>query len=636
MKKKIKDLKKITAVTLSFTMLLTMNGCSNNKKSEDTTNEVITQSTTEVKTTQKESETEAKKDSNYKYEEYASLSAEEIVEKLSLEQKASQMVMADCKKTEASEVESKDYGAILSVPNEIYTKDDWVKSVDEFQQAAIESEAGIPIIYGNDQIHGVYQVDNGTIFPHQIGIGATHDKDLAYRIGQATAKESLLCHNIWSYSPIVAQSEDPRWGRTYETYGTDIKNITDLATSYTKGMNEVGMITCAKHYLGDGNVELGSGEGDRLIDRGDAKISDDKIKELLSVYQAEIDAGVQTIMVSHSALNGVKMHENKEYIMKLKDEMGFKGFISGDWDSVHNTSASTYYEQVVNAVNAGIDMFMEVDVDNQEVCRGHIIDGVNKGDISEERINDAATRIIRVKLEAGVFADPLFANQKLDITDVGCDEHRALAREAVSKSQVLIKNEKNILPLKKGTKVFVMGPAADNDRVQCGGWTLQWMGPPEDQVTGLTTIKEGLEEVASECGIEVLTSSTEVDKADVILLCLGEEPYAEWNGDTADLKLCGELGCANNQTAINDAKSYGKPIVTCIVAGRNVLLGEDYKDWDGIVMSYLPGSEGAGVADVLCGKTEFTGTLPAPWYSSVDQIGTDKCWLKEGFGLKTK
>lgn len=629
MKKKTLDGRKAIAVSLSITMLLTMSGCSS-KKNNDTTKQVTT-SNTESKT---EKETEDSSNKEYKYKEYAKMTADEILAKLTLEQKASQMVMADCKLTDKEKTKEIDYGSILSIPEMIYSKDRWVEIVDGLQNAALESEAGIPLIYGNDQIHGVYSVDNGVLYPHNIGMGATHDKDLVYRVAKATAQESLLCHNIWTYSPIVAQSADPRWGRTYESYGSNIDNVKELSASFTKGIVESGMIACAKHFLGDGNVKFGTGEGDRLIDRGDAQISDEKIEELLGVYQNAIDAGVKTIMVSHSALNGVKMHENKKYIMKLKDEMGFEGFVCGDWDSVYNTSAETYYEKVVNAVNSGIDMLMEVDA-TEEVL-GYIIEAVEKGDVSEERINDAVRRILKVKLDAGVFDDPLFENLKLDIDDVGCDEYRALAREAVNKSQVLIKNEGDILPLKKGTKVYVMGPSANNAQLQCGGWSLQWNKSPGIEINGLTTIKAGMKEVGTECGIEVITDAEDADKADVILLCVGEEAYAEWNGDTPDLELNGKLGVAGNDEAIEEAKSYGKPIVTCIVAGRQVILGDDYNDWDAVVMSYLPGTEGEGVADVICGKAPFTGTLPSPWYSSVDQIGTSKCWLKEGYGITTK
>lgn len=568
------------------------------------------------------------------YKKYEGLTADQIVEKMTLEQKVSQMVLPELKEVDSEKLKQNCYGGVLSKTRPL-TSAQWRQTVDDLQKGAISSECGIPIIYGQDDVHGVYACLNAVIFPHNIGLAAANDKDLMYKMGQITADEAKLCHMLWNYSPVIAQSVDPRWGRTYECLGSDLGTITELSTAYSKGLLDGGMIVCAKHFFGDGNVGYGTGEQGNvkmLIDRGDAKLTDAQIDELLKVFKTQIDAGVQTIMISHSAVNGVKMHENKKYIEKLKNEMGFKGFIVSDWNSVQNTSPSTYEEQIITSVNAGIDMFMEVDTFEQ--VKNIIVSSVNIGKISQERIDDAVKRIVKVKLDAGVFKDPLFENTKTKQSETGSEEYRKVAQQLVEKSLVLVKNENKVLPFKKGTSVYITGPAADNAQAQCGGWTLDWNSSPEKDIDGVTTIVAGFKQIAEKNGIKVITDKNEASKADVVLLCVGEQSYAEWNGDTEDLALCGKLGLEGNAEAINEAKSLGKPTVACIVAGRNVIIDEqNRKNWDSIVMCYLPGSEGQGVANVLCGNSNFSGKLPSPWYSDLKQIGTDECWLKRGFGL---
>ena len=568
------------------------------------------------------------------YQQYASMSPEEIVAGMTLEQKTAQMVQPAVYNVSAKTMKENDYGSILSTTDCIDAAK-WRKTVDDLQNAAIRSEAGIPYIYGQDDVHGVNYCRNAVYFPHNIGQGAANDEELAYQVGLITADEAKLCHMLWNFSPCVAQSVDPRWGRTYESYGSDLETITKLSTAYTKGLIDGGLVACTKHFFADGNVVYGTGEQSdvgRLIDRGDAQLSDAEIEELLKVYQAQIDAGVQTIMISHSSLNGVKMHENKEYIMKLKDEMGFEGFIVSDWDAVGNTSASSYKEQIITSVNAGIDMLMETE--HFEEARDIIIDAVESGDISQERVDDAVTRIIKVKKNAGLFDDPLLENIKTEQQETGSPEYRAVAEQLVEKSLVLLKNNKEVLPFKEGTKIYITGPASDNGQAQCGGWTMSWNGAPTEDIPGVTTILEAFEEYADDYGIEVIIDDKKAADADAVLLCVGEQAYAEWNGDTEDLALCGSLGLEGNADAIKEAKNLGKPTVTCIVAGRNVILDEkDYDGWDSVVMCYLPGSEGKGISDVLCGCADFTGKLPSDWYGSLDQIGTDKCFLGRGYGL---
>ena len=566
---------------------------------------------------------------------YAGMTAEEILAELTLEEKASQMVLPACYNIDTAEMKRFCYGSVLSQGAHFDAKQ-WRQYILSLQAAALGSDAGIPFIYGQDDVHGVNYCRNTVIFPHNIGLGAADDEELMYTIGKITGDEAKLCYMLWNYAPCLAQSGDPRWGRTYESYGADTDRITRLGTAYTKGLLESGIVVCPKHFFGDGNTVFGSSGMDisgvpAFLDRGNAELTEEQIAELLAVYQAQVDAGVQTIMISFSSLNGVKMHENKQYIDKLKNEMGFKGYIVSDWEAVSLTSPADYFDQVVAAVNAGVDMLMEAD--HFREARAAIVSAAQAGLIPEERINDAVRRILQVKIDAGILDDPYFENLETEQDETGSEAYRAVAEKAVEESLVLLKNENGILPLKSGTAVYITGPAADNDPAQCGGWTVDWNGSMEKNIEGVTSILEGFKQKADEYGIRVITEESEADQADVILLVVGEQAYAEWNGDAENIDLCGTLGLEGNKAAISKAAGYGKPVVTCIVAGRNVWISDYADDWDAAVMCYLPGSEGQGVANVLCGAAPFTGKLPSPWYASADQIGTDQAWLPMGYGL---
>ena len=492
---------------LAVLLTLSMTACTNNTVTPGVSNE----------------STATEQAPEYKYMVYAQMSPEEIVSSLTLEQKAAQMVQPAIYCVDEKTMEQNCYGSILSKYNSVpYTQ--WRRIVDGFQKRAIKSDAGIPYIYGQDDVHGVNYCIDSVIFPHNIGIGAANDKELTYKMGLATADEARLCHMLWNFSPCVAQSVDPRWGRTYESYGSDLDIITELSVSYTQGLIDGGVIACAKHFFADGNVVFGTGENsdvNRLIDRGDATLSDDEIEKLLAVYKAQIDAGVQTIMISHSSVNGVKMHENAKYIRMIKNEMGFEGFIVSDWNSIQNTSPSTYEEQVITSVNAGIDMLMEID--RYESARQIIINAVKNGRISEERINDAVTRIIRVKKNAGIFDDPLCKNFTTVQKETGSKEYRQLAEELVEKSLVLLKNDGKVLPLKEGCKVYITGPAADDASAQCGGWTIDWNSAYSKDISGVKTILDGFRNRAKKYGITVITDKDKAKEADVVLLVVGEQ-----------------------------------------------------------------------------------------------------------------
>lgn len=618
---------------LSATILLILSLCACHGTDISTGAKIEKKGDTGTKTAA-ESDSNNKPISNDSVLKYDGMTAEEITATLSLEQKAYQMVIPGIYNITPSDMKEHDYGAVLShTAGMDVTQSGWKKLILKLQSAALESEGAIPFYYGTDAVHGVGYCRGAVVFPHNIGIGAANDKELTYKMGLAVADELKLTGMLWNYSPCVAVDKDPRWGRTKESYSSDYRIVDSLAESYTRGLLEGGITVCAKHYLGDGSVTFGTGEDNRLIDRGDARLSEDEIRNLLKVYQTQVDAGVQSIMISHSSLNGIKMHENKYYITDvLKGEMGFQGFVVSDWESIQHISVHNLKDQVITSINAGIDMLMQPE--NFDLCARYIMEGVQEGSITRDRIDDAVTRIIRAKLNAGLFKDPMQESIKTAEEKVGSDSYRKLAAELVEKSLVLVKNENHVLPLRKNLKIYVTGPASNHSGIYCGGWTGQWMGM--EDIKGGSTILDGLEELVDEYEYTIITDPDKAKEADVVLLCIGEATYAEWYGDTKDLSITGSLGLPGNEDAIKEAKELGLPTIACIVAGRNTIISDYIDQWDGVVMCYLPGTEAKAIANVLSGKVNFTGKLPMPWYSSVEEIGTSKCMFPLGYGLKLR
>lgn len=393
---------------ISIVLILGLCACYDKNHSNEENNNTTTESSTEVT-----NNTEVTKDEDSVITDavlrpdYTGMTAEEITASLTLEQKAYQMVSPGIYNIKASDMKEHCYGAVLSQsPGMDISQEGWKKLITELQTAALESEVAIPFYYGTDAVHGVGFCRGAVIFPHNIGIGAANDKELTYQMGLAVADELKMTGMLWNYSPCVAVVKDPRWGRTKESYSSDYRIVDSLAESYTKGLVEGGITVCTKHFFGDGSVTFGTGEDDKLIDRGDAQLTEEEIRDLLQVYQTQIDAGVQSIMISHSSLNGIKMHEYKYYLTDvLKGEMGFQGFVVSDWESIYHISVKTLKEQVILAVNAGIDMLMQPE--DFDLCAKYIIEAVQEGSITRDRIDDAVTRIISVKLNAGLFEDPM-------------------------------------------------------------------------------------------------------------------------------------------------------------------------------------------------------------------------------------
>lgn len=572
--------------------------------------------------------------------DFVGKTAEEICDMLTLEEKADQMVQGAIYALSDDDMEENCYSSVLSTYSDVpaLSYEEWHDICIEYQNAALLSDTAIPFVYGQDSVHGVNYASGTVIFPQNINIGAANDVELTREMGVIVGSDLSYTGMRWNFAPCVAMSQDPRWGRTYESYSSGRERTTSLSVAFTEGLMSQGVIACAKHFFGDGYAAFGTGESsdgtERLIDRGNAIMTSREIQDNLSVYQALIDAGVQTIMISHTALNGVKMHENSQYISYLKNNMGFDGVVVSDWNSIENTSGETLYDQVVNCINAGIDMLMEDS--NYEECRDYIVDGVNNGDISIERVDDAVIRILNMKINAGLFDDPYSENLE-PAYEYNSDHGREVARTLAAESFVPIKLTDGTYRLTEGMKVFVTGPAADDTGVQCGGWSTIWNGITDEEYgtkvyPEATTILEGLEQAADEIGFEVITDESRIDECDLVILCVGEKPYAEWNGDAEDLSITGDLALEGNSEAIEFAEESGLPTLTLIVAGRNVIINDYLDEWESVVMLYLPGTEtGLAVADVLTGAVPFTGTLPMPYYSTENQITTEGYWLPVGY-----
>ncbi|MFW6238430.1 MAG: glycoside hydrolase family 3 N-terminal domain-containing protein [Halanaerobiales bacterium] len=533
--------------------------------------------------------------------------AEELLAKLTLDEKAGQMIQAERSFADAEDVKNFKLGSILSgggsSPGD--NVEDWQEMTADYQNAALGSEPGIPIIYGTDAVHGHNNVEGAVIFPHNIGLGAANDPELMRDIGRVTAMEMIETGVNWNFAPCVAVARDIRWGRTYESYSEDPDIVSRLAIPYIEGLQEYNIAATAKHYLGDGAAEWGTGEGTNSIDQGDARISEEELREIhLPPYEEAVEAGVKSVMISFSSWNGVKCHEH-DYLINdvLKDELGFEGFVISDYEGIQQIDAGDYYSQVVKAVNAGVDMLMEPR--SWDEARDILVEAVESGDIEESRINDAVKRILKIKYQIDLFEDPQGKSDLVE-NELGADEHRDVAREAVRKSQVLLKNTNELLPLDESAEIYVTGSNADNLGNQCGGWTISWQGSRGDITKG-TTIYEAIDSRAQ--------ITDDLNRADVGIAVVGETPYAEGEGDD------GELGLSNDDLEdINEIIEAGKPVVVILVSGRPLMISDHIDSWDAFVAAWLPGTEGDGVADVLFGDYDFAGELPFTWPESIDQV----------------
>jgi beta-glucosidase len=540
------------------------------------------------------------------------------LENLTLAEKAGQMIQAERTTnngiTGATAIQTTNYnlGSILNgggnVPP-VNTVSGWKTMANTYRQASLKSSSGIPIIYGIDAVHGHNNLKNATIFPHNIGLAAANNKELMRAIGEATAYEVSQTGMNMNFSPSIGLIKDKRWGRTYETFGENPEVVLELIGPYIEGLQRFGVIATAKHFIADGYTIYGTGM-DGGLDRGNVEMSEEELINIhLPLYQEAIDAGVKSIMISYSSLNGIRMHEHKTMITDvLKGDLGFQGFVISDYQATNDVTGATFKDKIITTVNAGIDMLMEP----HQFREAHqaILAGVNEGRITMTRIDDAVSRILTVKYEMGLFEEP--ENIPADLRNI---ENLNLARQAVRESLVLLKNN-NVLPFSKDQNLLVIGPGSNNIGIQSGGWTITWQGQSGDITEG-TTILEAFQEVSQG---QIYTSLNDLDKVDAVVLVLAEKPSAEWFGDSNDLALDGKTGYVENVQLLNQLRSSGKPVIAILVSGKPLLMTDYIDDLDGFVMAFLPGTEGLGITDVLYGDYNFTGRLPYTYPKLLSQV----------------
>jgi beta-glucosidase len=510
----------------------------------------------------------------------------------------------------------------------------WVDMVNGYQQEAMSNRLAIPILYGIDAVHGVGHLKGATVFPHNIGLGATRDPELVRLIGKATAEEMLALGIQWNFGPVVAVPQDIRWGRTYEGFGEETELVSELGAAYIDGLQSVpaeisaapgqtiGALATAKHFLGDGGTIWGSSTQNIMgtayeLDQGNMQASEETVRRLfLPPYEAAVDAGVLSVMVSFSSWNGTKMHAQRFWITTvLKNELGFQGFVVSDWDGISQIYPDDYYQSVVTAVNAGIDMAMLSSAPTNFISA--LQQAVKNEDVTPERIDDAVTRILRVKFLLGLFDHP-YADPAYQAT-IRSAEHLELAARAVRESLVLLKNDSNALPIDENTpEILVGGIGADDTGLQSGGWTLGWQGTNLDDVVG-STILDGIR-IRAGAGTKVLYRSAGLfddlpGTAPLGIAVVSEYSYAEGVGDRADLRLS-----QDDIDVIERMRSKVDTLVVIILSGRPLVIADEYPLADAWVAAWLPGSEGAAVADVLFGLYPFTGTTPYSWPRSNEQL----------------
>lgn len=568
---------------------------------------------------------------------------DDLLTQMTLLEKIGQMTQVEKNSIELGDISRLGIGSILSggggnpEPN---TPETWREMVTTFIDASLQSRLGIPLIYGSDAVHGHNNVYSATIFPHNIGLGATRDPDLVRRIAKATAKEMEATNVRWNFAPAVSNPRDIRWGRTYEGYSQDAGVITELGRAYVEGLVEMGALPSVKHYVADGGTTWGSSTrvsaenmallendptlalskvGDWMfnylqlgawkLDQGVSDIDEETLRrDHLPQYIAAIEAGALNVMASYSSWGGSRMHAQHYLLTEvLKGELGFEGFVVTDWEGIDQID-DDFYTSVVAAINAGIDMNMVPFKYHRFIAT--LVRAVECGDVPMARIDDAVRRILRVKMGLGMFEQP-YCDVPLSV--IGCDAHRAIAREAVQKSAVLLKNDDNLLPLPADTEHILVAGAAHDVGYQCGGWTVEWMGKP-GAITPGTTILEGMK-TQSDAEIVFNPAGEFEQTAPVGLVVLAEEPYAEGMGDREDLRLS-----ADQIVLIERVRDKVDKLIVILMSGRPLIITDQLPQIDAFIAAFLPGSEGNGLADVLFGAAPFTGKLSYVWPRSMEQI----------------
>lgn len=577
---------------------------------------------------------------------------EDLLSYMTLEEKIGQMTLIEKNNIKKeSDIVTYNFGALLSgggsKPNQ-NTPEGWARMIAEYQTLAEESRLGIPLLYGADAVHGHAGVPTATVFPHSIGLGATHNFELVEKVAQATAQELFATGVNWNFSPTLDQPQDIRWGRVYEAFSDDSLLVSQFGSSYVKGLqtnpdsstNTIFILATLKHYLGLGSMEWNTSLNPGYkIDQGTTQADNAQLRSrYLPPFQESIDAGALSIMIGLNRWGDKKMVLQKELLTDiLKKELGFKGFLVSDWFGVHEGRKKTFWA-TVEAINAGVDMVM-LPFDYEKFAR-HVKWAHRLGLISNERIDDAVGRILYAKFSLGLFDTDRKNIQPIIIPNI---EHQLLAREAVAGSLVLLKNQNNVLPLSPDiSHIQIAGSAADNVGAQMGGWTIEWQGVQEKELAEATSILEGIKmRVSSSTLIEYNAQgnfSPMEKKAPIGIAIVGEKPYAEGVGDIAHPILSDE-----DLRAIKNLQTHCEQVVVVLISGRPLLITNEIDSFDALVAAWLPGSEGEGIADVLFGDKPFTGTLPLPWPQYTEQFPISEQGItanqtpllfERGFGLK--
>ncbi len=598
---------------------------------------------------------------------------DDLLSRMTLEEKVGQMTQTERARVDADAKPITTYGlgSILSgggstpVDN---TPEAWADMVDRFQAAALATRLKIPLLYGVDSVHGHGNLLGATVFPHNIGLGATRDPGLVREVARITAEETRASGPQWTFSPCVCAAREDRWGRTYESFSESSRLVERYETAID-GYQEGGVLATAKHYAGDGDTEYGTPTGDYKVDQGIAITNRrDFWEHSLRQYAPAIKKhGVETVMPSFSSVdwtedgvgNPLKMHAHKELLTDvLKGKLGFKGFVISDWEATHQLEGD-FPTQIRTSVNAGVDMFMEPNGPDASIPVNHferfiatLLAEVRAGRVPESRIDDAVRRILRVKFEAGLFEDPSTDRSKID--EIGSRAHRRVAREAVAKSQVLLKNKQGTLPLSKRKDLYVAGSNADSIGNQAGGWTITWQGNSTHQIPG-DTILDGIERAARGDVTFSEDASAPIGRRDHGVVVVGETPYAEGFGDVGGPRWGfdpGENGVLRppqtmmlndtDKAAVDKVCSQARSCTVIVVSGRPMQIDPaQLRNIDALVAAWLPGSEGRGVADTLFGREPYTGRLPMTWPRTVAQepinVGDDDYdpLYPFGWGIRT-
>ena len=575
----------------------------------------------------------------------------ELLAKMTLEEKIGQMTQAEQNALmDISDIEKYFLGSLLSGgssdPKAGNSLEAWTDMYDGYQQRALKTRLGIPILFGVDAVHGHNNVLGAVIFPHNIGLGCTRNPALVEGAARITAEEVRATGINWSFAPCIAVPRDERWGRTYEGFGETPELAQRLGAAAVRGLqqndlsNPSAVLACAKHFLGDGGTSFGTGTPNRnqqrLLDQGDTRVSEAELRKIhLPGYISAIRAGAGSIMVSYSSWNGLKLSASKRLLTEiLKQELGFQGFLVSDYRAIIQITPD-FKKAIETSINAGMDMAMEP-TDYRRFI-GLLRELVNEGKVPMSRIDDAVTRILRVKLAMGLMdknRSPL-ADRRLH-RSFGSMEHRRVARECVRQSLVLLRNKKKILPLSKTiARIHVGGRSADDIGNQCGGWTIDWQGKSGNITTGGTTILKAIQNAVSPATkVTFSADGSGASGAGAGIVVVGETPYAEGRGDREDLSLSVE-----DANAISNMKRAGIPVVVVLLSGRPMIINEALNQADAFVAAWLPGTEGEGITDVLFGDYKPTGKLSFTWPRSMAQVpinvgdaGYDP-FFKFGFGL---